>query len=268
MPWTPKPPTTDTAASLRAFAVIGVAAGLLAGLFGVGGGIIMVPAMVAVGVGQHRAHATSLLAILVIALAGVARFAGSGEVDWAIGAAVAMGAVAGSTLGSKTMGRMSPQLLRGVFVFLLVGAGVRMAMGGEVIGGVDLEGMVAWLLALLIGLAAGFAAGIAGVGGGVIIVPALVFLLGVEQHRAEGTSLMVIVFTALAATRVNLTAGRMNLREGLTMGGAGVVSTVVGASVALEMEPAMLTRIFGIFVLVVAARLAWSLRDRADRADV
>lgn len=240
--------------------MIGVAAGLLAGLFGVGGGIIMVPAMVAVGVGQHRAHATSLLAILVIALAGVARFAGSGEVDWSIGAAVAVGAVAGSTLGSRTMGRMSPQLLRGVFILLLVGAGIRMAIGGEIAGGVGLEGVAAWLLALVIGLAAGFAAGVAGVGGGVIIVPALVFLLGVEQHRAEGTSLMVIVFTALAATRVNLAAGRMNLREGLTMGGAGVVSTVVGATVALELEPDLLTRIFGIFVLVAASRLTWSLK--------
>ncbi len=254
------PSTADRTTPVGVFVAIGVGAGLLAGLFGVGGGIVMVPSMVAAGVSQHRAHATSLLAILVIAVAGTARFAAAGEVDWSIGAAVAAGAIGGSTLGSRVMGRMSPQVLRLAFVVLLAGAGVRMVVGGDVVLGVAVEGPGAWLVALAVGLLAGFAAGVAGVGGGVIIVPALVFLLGVEQHTAEGTSLMVIVFTAIAATRVNLAAGRMNLREGLAMGAGGVVSALAGATWALDMEAVVLRRIFGLFVLVVAVRLIWSLR--------
>lgn len=247
------------------FALIGVAAGLLAGLLGVGGGIIMVPLMVAMGVDQHRAHATSLLAILVIALAGVSRFAAAGEVAWGIGAAVAIGAVAGSTLGSHAMGRLSPEAIRLAFVMLIFAAGLRMVFGGDIGAGNGAEGAVAWVVALLIGLFSGFAAGVAGVGGGIIIVPALVVLLGVPQHAAEGTSLMVIVFTALAATRVNLSQGRVDLREGIVMGLAGVVSTVIGASFALGLDGRVLARIFGIFVLVVALRMAWSVRPPALR---
>lgn len=257
---------TERAASPWAFAAIGVAAGLLAGMLGVGGGIVMVPLMVAVGLTQHRAHATSLLAIFVIAVAGVGRFALAGEVEWVIGAVVAAGAVAGSTLGSKAMGMMSPQLLRGVFVVLLVVAGIRMLIGGDVSAGEGIHDVLAWVIALGIGLVAGFTAGVAGVGGGVIIVPAFVFLLGMEQHAAEGTSLMVIIFTALAATRVNLAAGRMNLREGLTMGVSGVVSAIVGASLALNLEGAVLTQVFGLFILVAAVRMAWSLRPRSRPA--
>lgn len=247
------------------FASIGAAAGLLAGLLGVGGGIVMVPLMVAMGVDQHRAHATSLAAIFVIALAGVGRFAAAGEVAWGIGAAVAVGAIVGSTLGSHAMGRLSPEAIRLAFLALLVLAGLRMITGGDVGTGNGLEGALAWLVAWLIGVVSGFAAGVAGVGGGVIIVPALVFLLGVPQHAAEGTSLMVIVFTALAATRVNLAQGRVDLRDGLVMGVAGVVSALVGASLALGLEGSALARVFGTFLLLVAARMAWTVRPPALR---
>lgn len=257
--------STGRGASIWVSAAIGVTAGLLAGLLGVGGGIVMVPLMVALGVTQHRAHATSLLAIMVIALAGVTRFAFAGEVDWLVGAAVAVGAIGGSTIGSRTMGRMSPRHLRAFFVVILVVAGIRMVTGGEVVAGAQPEGVLVWLMALGIGLVSGFAAGVAGVGGGVVIVPALVFLLGITQHTAEGTSLMVIIFTAIAATRVNLAANRVDLREGLVMGAAGVVSSVVGASLALQLEAPVLTQVFGVFSLLVAARMAWSIRPQRLR---
>lgn len=234
-------------------------------MFGVGGGIVMVPLMVALGVDQHRAHATSLAAIFVIAIAGVTRFGLDGAVDWTVGAVVAVGAVAGSTIGSKTMGRMSPDLLRGFFVVLLLATGARMLAGGDVSLGEGAGGFLGFSIALGIGLVSGFAAGVAGVGGGVIIVPALVFLLGLEQHTAEGTSLMIIIFTALAATRVNLAEGRVNMRESLTMGGAGVLSALLGASFALSLEADLLTRVFGGFVLLVAVRMAWSLRRPRPR---
>lgn len=256
---------TEPTPSTWAFAAIGLTAGFMAGLLGVGGGIVLVPLMLVAGVAQHRAHATSLLAILVIASAGMIRFAMAGELSWALGLAIAAGAIAGSTMGSRVMGRLSPRVLRGVFVALLVVAGTRMVVGGDIGAGQGVDGAVAWVTALAIGLASGFTAGVAGVGGGVIIVPALVFLLGIDQHTAEGTSLLIIIFTALAATRVNLAADRVNVKSGLVMGGAGVVSTVVGASVALGLDGSLLTRIFGVFSLIVAAQMAWSLRPRSPR---
>lgn len=257
--------TTSDHSSFWVYAGIGVVAGLLAGLLGVGGGIVMVPLMVAIGVTQHRAHATSLLAILVIAVAGVSRFAISDEVDWGIGFAVAIGAIVGSTFGSRVMGRMSPQALRAFFVVMLVAAGLRMLLGGEVAAGEQAAGTVAWVIAVGIGLVSGFAAGVAGVGGGIVIVPALVFLLGMNQHSAEGTSLMVIIFTAIAATRVNLAEKRVDMRQGLVMGAAGVISSVLGASLALGMEAPLLTRVFGGFALAVAVRMAWSIRPQKPR---
>lgn len=254
--------TAGRTSSIWVYVAIGLAAGMLSGLLGVGGGIILVPLLVGVvGLDQHRAHATSLAAILVIALTGAIRLGVAGEVDWVVGALVGLGAITGSTFGSRLMGRMSPRVLRAVFVLVLTVAAVRMLTGGDVGLGAGLEGFPVVVVAVAVGLLAGFAGALAGIGGGVIIVPSLVFFLGIEQHTAGGTSLMAIVFTALAATRVNWRAGRVDLREGFTLGGAGVISALVGSSVALALDASLLTRIFGGFALLVAIRMALSLRS-------
>ena len=249
--------------SVLPYALIGLAAGLLSGLLGVGGGIVLVPLMAgAVGLSQHRAHATSLAAIAVISLSGAIGFALVGDVAWWLGLVVAAGAVIGSTTGAHSMGKLSPAVLRGVFVVVLVVAGMRMVMGGTGSAGGAVGGEIASLVVgLLIGLVSGFAGSMAGIGGGVVIVPGLVFLLGVEQTAAAGTSLMVIVFTALAATRVNWSRRLFSVRQALVMGAAGAVSAQAGASIALRTPERLLTRLFGVFALVVAGRMAFSLRS-------
>lgn len=108
---------------------VGVAGGLLSGFFGVGGGIVLVPLLVLVGIGQHQAHATSLAAILVIALSAAATFAAGGAVHWPMGLTLGVGAVAGSMVGAALMHRLSPRTLRGGFSVLLVVAGLWMILG-------------------------------------------------------------------------------------------------------------------------------------------
>ena len=243
------------------YVLIGLAAGALSGLLGVGGGIVLVPLMIGVvGFDQHRAHATSLAAIAVISLSGVLGFAIGGDVVWWLGLVVAAGAVTGSTVGAHTMGKLSPRLLRSIFVVVLVVAGARMLAGGAPPAGAGADGVAEIGFALLIGLVSGFAGAVAGIGGGVIIVPGLVFLLGVGQTAAAGTSLLVIVFTALAATRVNLRQGRVVMRQAMVMGISGAVSAQAGAALALRAPEGLLTRVFGGFALLVAVRMALSLR--------
>lgn len=258
--------TAATKKSVWAYAAIGIAAGALSGLLGVGGGIILVPLLLgAVGMDQHRAHATSLAAILIISIGGAARFAVAGEISWLLGLAVGAGGVVGSTAGARMMGKMSPTLLRGVFVVVLTLVAIRMLTGSGVASGSGVDGLTGYLFALVIGVGAGFAGSVAGIGGGSIIVPALVFLLGIEQHTAAGTSLLAIVFTAVAATRVNWRADLVDIKEGFFLGGAGAVSAALAGSIALGLDATVLTRIFALFAFSVAARMAWSLRPSAPQ---
>lgn len=109
---------------------IGFAAGIGSGLLGVGGGTVMVPLLVAaVAFTQHRAHATSLAAIVPIAAVAAVVFAADGVVEYDTAALLAAGAVAGAPLGARAMARLGERSLEAVFGVLLVVTGVAMVVG-------------------------------------------------------------------------------------------------------------------------------------------
>jgi uncharacterized membrane protein YfcA len=249
---------STTTRRLPLIILVGLAAGLLAGIFGVGGGIIVVPLLMWMGFDRHSAHATSLTAIVPIALAGAVAFGIGGAVDPVVGVAIGLGGLVGSAIGASVMHRSSPKTLTIVFACVLLLAGVRMVLGGDPIADTLALGEIArTAVALAIGMVAGFFAGLSGVGGGVIIVPAAVFFLGLDQHAAEGTSLVAIIFTALSATVVNLRNRRVRLGDGLVIGLGGVAGSIAGARVALGTEEQVLSVVFGCLVLLVAVQTLW-----------
>lgn len=122
------------------------------------------------------------------------------------------------------------------------------------------------VLAAAIGLVAGAFAGLLGVGGGIVMVPAMVLLLGEDQHVAQGTSLLVIVATAAAGSVANARRGLLDLRLAAVVAAGGVAGAVGGALLATEVLDAdTLRRIFGGVLLAIGARLL--LRARAREPD-
>ncbi len=109
--------------------LVGLAGGTLSGFFGVGGGIVLVPLLILVlRSDQHAAHATSLAAIFLIALAAFAGYLTSDAVDLEIGVALGVGGLAGAALGATLMHRLSPNAIRGVFALAMIVAGIRMVL--------------------------------------------------------------------------------------------------------------------------------------------
>lgn len=107
--------------------LIGLAAGVLSGLLGVGGGIVMVPLLVGVvGLSQHSAHATSLAALVPIAAVGAVKFAAEGSVDYRIAALLALGALLGAPLGAALMARAKEGVLKTLFGILMVAVGAQL----------------------------------------------------------------------------------------------------------------------------------------------
>ena len=95
-----------------------------------------------------------------------------------------------------------------------------------------------------------------GVGGGVLIVPALVFFMGMTQHEAQGTSLglMLLPIGVLAAYNYHQ-AGNLNIKYGLIIAGAFVVGGYFGSKLSLTIDQSVLKRVFGILMLLVAIKL-------------
>jgi len=236
--------------------LIGLAAGFIGGGLGLGGGIVMVPLLVAVGFDQHRSHATSLAAIVLIAAAGAVSFGMSDELALGIGVVIGIGGIVGAVIGASVMHRTSPRTLTIIFGIVLLVAGLRMIGGANALpGAAGFGDSTQVVVAMGIGLVAGFFAGLAGIGGGVVIVPSTVLLLGLSQHEAQGTSLVAIVFTAIAGTIVNLKNKRVRLKDGLVVGVGGVIGSLIGSQLALGVEGRTLSLMFGFLVLFVAFRI-------------
>ncbi|MEX0757183.1 MAG: sulfite exporter TauE/SafE family protein [Acidimicrobiia bacterium] len=125
-----------------------------------------------------------------------------------------------------------------------------------------MESILDVAVAAIIGLIAGVASGLAGIGGGVVMVPAMVFLLDFPQHLAQGTSLLAIVFTSAAGTVVNRRNANVDVRMALTIGAIGAVVAFVSARLANLVDGDLLRQLFGALVLVSGVRmLIQSLRS-------
>lgn len=111
------------------------------------------------------------------------------------------------------------------------------------------------VIALIVGLIAGASAGLFGVGGGFLMVPAMVLLLDQSQHVAQGTSLLVIVPTTLVGTALNVRRRNVDLPLLVPLAVAGIVGAVLGALASVRLDPDTLRRIFGIVMILVSLRL-------------
>lgn len=108
---------------------------------------------------------------------------------------------------------------------------------------------------IVIGVTAGALAASLGIGGGIVFVPALVVVVGLSQQVAQGTSLAVIVPTVLLGTIVHARAGRVDWRLAVPIGLAGIGGGLLGARIALDLDPDLLRRVFAVFLLLVAVRM-------------
>jgi uncharacterized membrane protein YfcA len=249
---------------------LGVVAGLLSGLFGVGGGVVLVPGLVLwLGLDQHHAHATSLAAILVTATGALIPFMLDRSVAYGPGLALATGAIIGSYAGAGMMARISATRLRQAFAVFVLLAAARLLLANAFDTTAHLEAGLGRLAAFAgVGLAAGLLSAVMGVGGGVILVPAMVLLFEFGQHAAEGTSLLVIVPTAIVGALRHGRTGFTDWRLGGVVGAGGLVGGIAGGAVAVAMPGAVLQRVFAVFLAAVAVRLLVAgSRRRPDPID-
>lgn len=120
-------------------------------------------------------------------------------------------------------------------------------------------------MAVLAGVAAGVVSGVAGVGGGVLMIPVMVFLLGLDQHTAQGTSTLAILFTSVSGTYVNVRNRHADLRIALAVGVGGSAAAYFASRLAVATDADLLQRLFGLLVIYSGVRMgsrAWKGRRR------
>lgn len=246
---------------------VGLAAGLLSGLFGVGGGTVIVPMLVLLlGFDQKLASGTSLAAIVPTATVGVISYAIHGSVDVVVALILAAGSVVGAQIGSWLLARLSQNAIRWGFVAFLI---VVIVMLFVVVPSRDAEfefTVLSVIGLIIVGLLTGTMAGLIGVGGGVIVVPVLMFVFGTSDLMAKGTSLLMMIPTAISGTIGNLKRGNVDLLAAALIGGAACTTTALGAWFATLLDPAVANILFAVFLAFIAVQMAVkALRSRRAR---
>lgn len=255
-------PSSHRSVDFRHAAAVGVAAGLLGGLFGVGGGLIIVPGLVGIAKMERRlAHGTSLAATLPIALASLATYLSHGNVDWAIALFLALGAIVGANVGTQLLKVIPKTVLVLVFVVTVLATATRLLISSDSTGRPDLTLTMALAL-VAVGFVTGTLAGLLGIGGGVIMVPAMVVGLGMAPVVAKGTSVAVIVPTSIMGTIRNRTNANVDIRVAAVVGGCGAFAAVIGGTISDRLSADTANIMFAALLVFVAITQLLTLRSK------
>jgi uncharacterized membrane protein YfcA len=219
---------------------VGLAAGFLSGVFGVGGGILIAPP---------------------IALSSMVTYWAHDHIDWPVALCIAVGAIVGAVIGTHFLNVISQSALAIGFSAILVLSAVRLFFEGQ---GEGRSVLSIWGIVLLvvIGLVSGILAGLLGVGGGIIMVPAMLVFFSIPAVVAKGTSLAVIVPTALMGTIRNRSNKNVDIPAALIIGVSGIVAAVVGAWFSTRLSDTTSNVLFACLMLAVASKLLWQERGR------
>jgi hypothetical protein len=238
---------------------IGLAGGVVSGLIGVGGGIILIPLMVGLlGMSQHRAHGTSLAIIVPTACAATARYASANEIDLTIvsvALALAATSVVFAAVGARLTAHINEKLLRRLFALVLLAGALRMFVSLQDVALMNLDGGERIVAGVITGIVTGLVSGTMGVGGGIVMVPAMVIFMGIDQVIAQGISLAVIIPTALSGAFQHYRLGHVDVRRALTIGIGGLVGGFGGAQVAQVLPRVVLRALFAVFLLYSSQRM-------------
>jgi len=243
---------------------IGGIGGFFSGLVGGGGGAVMIPLMTGVlKIRQHAAHGTSLVIIAGAALAASATYVAHGNVRWMMVSCMLAGSTVGAWAGAKGAMRLPAMRLRQVLAVFLVLIALRLILVQSVapLFATPPAAMEA-LVAAGIGLFGGLAAGALGIGGGAIFVPALVLLLGVGQHTAQGVSLCVIVVTAAVGAVTHYRQGTVDLLAAKWITPIAVPAGVLGSLLAAQMSDRALRVTVSTVILLIGIQMFTTARRR------
>jgi len=235
---------------------LGLLAGLLTGLFGVGGGTIVLPGLMLVLRIEHKiAVGTSLMTIIPASAIGIILYAAHGSIDWGAGAIVAVGAVVGAQLGARLLGVLSRKAAQWAFIIFSVVIIIQLLITSPHRVAVMTWGVWQVFVLLALGLVAGFAAGLLGIGGGVIVVPAMMVIFGVADVVAKGVSLLVMLPGASSVFIGKVRGPGILAKPGLIVGLAAGLTVPFGVLIAHVIHPRIANTLFAAYLAFVVAMM-------------
>lgn len=253
-------------------ALVGVLIGIASGLLGIGGGTVMVPIFrLAFGMSATMSTATSLFAIIPTSISGAISHVKGKTCIPALGIAAGLGGACMSPIG-VWLAQLSPDWLVMLAAALIIGYSAinmfkkafKLRPACQPVAGADAAAPAAddsslsrkqLLQGAAIGLVAGLASGYVGVGGGFIMVPLMLSIIGIPMRKASGTSLIAVMILAIPGVIEQGIIGNINYLAGIAIVIGTIPGAVIGARLVTKVPERTLRLLFGCFLIVAAVML-------------
>lgn len=235
---------------------VGVFIGILAALFGLGGGFLIVPTLNILGLEIHHAIGTSSAAIVFTSLSSAIAYSKQKRIHYRAGILLAVPAIFGAYIGAWLTSFLNPTQLKVIFGAVLILVAMRIFRGrAREPEETKLEEVKFNYRAIPIGgFFAGIASGLLGIGGGIINVPFLVYL-GLPIHYAVATSSFAIFFTAMSGATKHYLMGNVELQWLVILVPGLMVGAQLGARIAKKTKASNLKRAFAVVLALLALRM-------------
>lgn len=243
-----------SARSIIVLIVVGMLVGVLSGTFGIGGGTVIVPALVWLGLSQRNAAATSTLAIVPTSISGVVSYATGGHVDWLAAVLLFCGMFVGGQIGSWLLSRLPELVLRWIFVAFLVFVVINQVSFVPSRDHQIVMSVTTGICLALLGVIIGTLAGLLGIGGGALAVPSLSMLFGASDLVARGTSLLAMFPNSITTSAANLKRRLAHVKTALIIGVTAAVTAPLGTWIAGEVSPRVGAIMFACYLCVLLVR--------------
>jgi uncharacterized protein len=251
------------------FLLLGVCAGVMAGMFGIGGGVVMVPAMI---VFMHftlvQANGTSLAALMMpVGILAVIAYYKEDLLDIKVAAILAFGLLVGVLFGAKLALVLPANILKQIYGLFLLWVSWRFFEVQRIlakkfnIGAKSLpkiyndkiEKKLPFYLLIPFGIIAGVLSGLFGIGGGLVMVPMMVTFMNFNTKKAVGTSLGALLLpVALPGVITYYNAGQLNIPASALLAAGLVVGSIIGAKITISLPTQIVKRVYAVFLLVMS----------------
>lgn len=233
---------------------LGFAAGLLGSIVGLGGGVVIVPALSFAGFHPALAASNSLFAAFGNAAASSITYARQGRIEYRTGLRLGLLCVPGTVLGAYVSAAAAPDVFKALFGMLLAASALYVLLRRRI----GTRKSTSWPAALLTA-GASFGAGIVssyfGVGGGVVFVPLMVGVMGLGMRRAAPTSQFVLLFASFSGMVTHSALGHPDFYQALLLTAGASGGGLLGARLSLDMRERGLRILVSVVMAAVAARL-------------
>ncbi|MDQ4014213.1 MAG: sulfite exporter TauE/SafE family protein [Thermoproteota archaeon] len=235
-------------------AAVGLAAGTLGSMLGVGGGIIMVPALTFLNLTPTQAASTSLIAVMSTSISSTIEYARQKRIDYTLGLEMAACAIPGGVLGAVLSEYLLEDTFKLYFGILLILTGLYILYKKSVLKDhrVKKHSLPLQVAVFTASFGAGIISSLFGVGGGIIFVPAMLLVLGLTMHRAAPTSQLTLMMTAIAGVFTHSAFGHPDYLQAVVLSAGAFVGAQIGARLSRMTKEMLLQRLLAVILMTVA----------------